>query len=163
MNRYKFLILAYAICFFTTSIGQVKTKTKNFSNKKVKAVTPMMGWASWNNYRVHINEDIIKAQADAMVKLGLDTLGYKYINIDDGFFGGRDECGELKAHPKRFPSGMYNLSQYIHSKGLRAGIYTDAGINTCASHYDRDTIGVGMGLYGHDRKDLARLLVDWGL
>lgn len=122
---------------------------------------PLMGWASWNNYRVNINEDIIRQQADAMVKLGLDTIGYQYINIDDGFFGGRDEDGSLLAHQERFPSGMLELSDYIHCKGLKAGIYTDAGINTCASYWDKDTIGVGMGLYGHDQQDLYRLLVEW--
>lgn len=123
--------------------------------------TPMMGWASWNNYRINISEEIIRSQADAMVELGLDTLGYQYINIDDGFFGGRDKNGNLIAHAKRFPSGMLELSDYIHSKGLKAGIYSDAGINTCASYWDKDTIGYGMGLYGNDKRDLATLLVDW--
>ncbi|MEN8251723.1 MAG: glycoside hydrolase family 27 protein [Bacteroidota bacterium] len=122
---------------------------------------PLMGWASWNNYRVNINEGIIRKQADAMVRLGLDTIGYQYINIDDGFFGGRDKDGSLLAHHERFPSGMLELSNYIHCKGLKAGIYTDAGINTCASYWDKDTIGVGMGLYGHDQRDLVKLLVEW--
>ena len=122
---------------------------------------PMMGWASWNNYRINISEEIIRQQADAMIELGLDTLGYQYINIDDGFFGGRDEIGKLTAHAKRFPSGMLELSDYIHCKGLKAGIYSDAGINTCASYWDKDTIGFGMGLYGHDKRDLTTMLVDW--
>lgn len=87
-----------------------------------------MGWASWNNYRVEINEDIIKAQADAMVSSGLRDVGYSFINIDDGFYGGRDEEGNLLAHPVRFPSGMNSLAQYIHSKGLYAGFYSDANI-----------------------------------
>lgn len=122
---------------------------------------PMMGWASWNAYRVNISEEIIRAQADAIVKLGLDTLGYRYINIDDGYFGGRNASGELISHPERFPNGMKALSAYIHNKGLKAGIYTDAGINTCASYWDKDTIGTGMGLYGHEYKDLNLLLNKW--
>ena len=124
--------------------------------------TPIMGWASWNNYRVNISEDIIKSQADAMVELGLKDAGYSFINIDDGFFGGRDENGKLLTHKKRFPHGMKTLADYIHSKGLKAGIYSDAGINTCASFWDKDTIGVGMGLYGHEYDDLNLFLNEWG-
>lgn len=126
-----------------------------------RPVTPLMGWASWNNYRVEISEDIIKAQADAMVANGMKDAGYTYINIDDGYFGGRDENGNIIAHPEKFPSGMAALAEYIHSKGLKAGIYTDAGINTCASYWDKDTIGVGMGLWGFDRSDLTQMLIDW--
>ncbi|NQX39975.1 Alpha galactosidase A [Pedobacter steynii] len=124
--------------------------------------TPMMGWSSWNNFRVDINEQVMKAQADAMVLTGLKKAGYNFINMDDGFFGGRNEKGELLVHGKRFPSGMKALADYIHSKGLKAGIYSDAGINTCASIWDKDTIGVGSGLYGHDEQDLNLMLKTWG-
>jgi len=127
----------------------------------VRQKTPIMGWASWNNYRIHINEEIIMAQADALVSSGLKDAGYSYINIDDGYFGGRDEKGKLMAHPERFPNGMKNLADYIHSRDLKAGIYSDAGLNTCASYWDKDTIGVGMGLYGNDESDLRLLLQDW--
>ncbi|SFG39392.1 Alpha galactosidase A [Pontibacter chinhatensis] len=123
--------------------------------------TPIMGWSSWNNFRANINEDIIRAQADFMVSTGLQEAGYTYVNIDDGFFGGRDAEGRIVAHPERFPSGMRALSDYIHSKGLKAGIYSDAGINTCASYWDKDTVGVGMGLYGHDTQDLQLMLQEW--
>ena len=102
---------------------------------------PIMGWSSWNNYRVQINENLIRSQADAMVSKGLKEVGYSYINIDDGYFGGRDENGSLLAHPQKFPSGMKSLAAYIHSKGLKAGIYSDAGINTCASMWGNETIG----------------------
>ena len=122
---------------------------------------PIMGWASWNNYRVNINEEIIKAQADAMVSSGLQDAGYSFINIDDGFLGGRDSVGKLLTHVERFPNGMKNMSDYIHSKGLKAGIYTDAGINTCASYWDKDSSGIGMGLYGHDVEDLSLFLNTW--
>ncbi|MFV0470845.1 MAG: glycoside hydrolase family 27 protein [Paludibacteraceae bacterium] len=123
--------------------------------------SPIMGWASWNNYHVNISEDIIKSQADALSKLGLKKYGYQYINIDDGFFGGRNEDGKILCHPTRFPSGMKSLATYIHSKGFKAGIYTDAGINTCGCHYDKDTISVGMGMYGHDEQDLTTFLKEW--
>lgn len=96
--------------------------------------TPTMGWSSWNTYGFKINEDVIKSQTDAMVEKGLKDAGYLYINIDDGFFGGRDENGKLLIHPTRFPNGLRPLVDYIHSKGLKAGIYSDAGKNTCASY-----------------------------
>lgn len=135
--------------------------TKNNSQEISKPQTPIMGWSSWNNFHVDINEEVIKAQADFMVSSGMAEVGYSYVNIDDGFLGGRDSNGNLIVHPERFPNGMKVISDYIHSKGLKAGIYSDAGINTCASHWDRDTIGVGTGLMGHDRKDLKLLLNDW--
>jgi len=120
-----------------------------------------MGWASWNNYRVKISEDIIKNQADAMVNRGMSDVGYSYINIDDGYFGGRDSLGNILVNKERFPGGMKAIAEYIHSRGLKAGIYSDAGINTCASYWDKDTIGVGMGLWGHDEKDLNLFLKEW--
>lgn len=118
---------------------------------------PLMGWSSWNTYGFQINDSVIKAQADAMVWFGLKECGYNHINIDDGFFGGRDENGKLLIHPARFPNGLRPLVDYIHGKGLKAGIYTDAGANTCASYWGnpKDTIGIGVGLYGHDAEDMA--------
>ncbi len=115
---------------------------------------PAMGWSSWNTYRVNISDSLIRRQADAMVELGLKDAGYSYINIDDGFFGGRDKVsGKLLIHPERFPDGLAPVVEHIHSLGLKAGIYSDAGRNTCGSFYDRDTIAIGVGLYGHDQQD----------
>ena len=117
---------------------------------------PLMGWSSWNTYGYQINDSVLKAQADAMVELGFKDCGYNHINIDDGFFGGRDKVtGKLLIHPTRFPKGLRPLVDYIHGKGLKAGIYSDAGSNTCASFWGqpKDTIGIGVGLYGHDAQD----------
>ena len=115
---------------------------------------PTMGWSSWNTYRVHISDSLIMSQADAMVKLGLKDAGYKYVNIDDGYFGGRDSrTGQLLSHPKRFPNGLCPVVDYIHSLGLKAGIYSDAGSNTCGNYYDNDSIAQGVGFYGHDSQD----------
>ena len=118
---------------------------------------PIMGWSSWNTYGFQINDSLVRTQADAMVNLGFFEKGYKYINIDDGFFGGRDKEGKLLIHPTRFPNGLRPLVDYIHGKGLQAGIYSDAGRNTCASFWGqpKDTIGIGVGLYGHDAEDMA--------
>ena len=115
---------------------------------------PTMGWSSWNTFGVNISENIIKKQADAMVSKGLDKVGYKFINIDDGYFGGRDKTtGQLLIHPTRFPHGMKTVVDYIHGKGLKAGIYSDAGHNTCGNYYNGDVIAKGVGLYEHDQQD----------
>ena len=93
--------------------------------------TPQMGWSSWNKFMTDINEDIIKENADALVSLGLADVGYVYVNVDDGWHGERDENGFVTENPEKFPSGMKELGAYIHSKGLKFGIYSDAGDFTC--------------------------------
>ncbi len=115
--------------------------------------TPTMGWSSWNTYGVNINEALIESQANAMVSKGLREAGYTYINIDDGYFGGRTADGQLLIHPKRFPNGLKPVVDHIHQLGLKAGIYSDAGRNTCGNYYDKDSIAQGVGLYGHDQQD----------
>lgn len=114
---------------------------------------PTMGWSSWNTYRVHISDSLIMRQADAMVNRGLTEAGYRYVNIDDGYFGGRDDNGQLLIHPTRFPNGLKPVVDHIHKLGLKAGIYSDAGRNTCGHYYDKDTIAQGVGFYGHDDAD----------
>ncbi len=152
MKKITCLLLIY-ICY---SCSEPVTE-----NNVSKPKTPLMGWASWNNYHTKINEDIIKKQADFMVSSGMKDAGYSFINIDDGFFGGRDSIGNLLSHKTRFPSGMRSLSDYIHSKGLKAGIYSDGGINTCGSRWDKDPISVGSGMYGHEQKDISLFLKTW--
>ena len=125
--------------------------------------TPLMGWASWNCFRTHISEEIMKEQADALVKTGLADCGYTYFNMDDGFFGGRAADGQLLFHKERFPNGIKVIADYAHSLGLKAGIYTDGGDNTCGHYYDgEDKDGAGVGLYGYEERDLRMFLVDCG-
>lgn len=103
--------------------------------------TPAMGWSSWNAYMVDISDSIISCQARMLKESGLSDCGYSYVNIDDGFFGKRDAQGYMVPHAERFPwgvDGMADLVKYIHSLGLKAGIYSDAGINTCGSSYNKD-------------------------
>ncbi|MDD6783309.1 MAG: alpha-galactosidase [Prevotellaceae bacterium] len=124
---------------------------------------PHMGWSSWNTYGVNINESLIKSQADAMVSNGFSDAGYTYINIDDGYFGGRDEeTGCLLPHPTRFPNGLKTLCDYVHSKGLKIGIYSDVGINTCGSEGSGDLISLGCGMYNHHDQDMDWWFVDNG-
>lgn len=126
-----------------------------------QAKPPIMGWSSWNHFRIHIDEKMIREQADAMVSSGLYNAGYRFVNIDDGYFKGRDGNGNLLTDDKKFPSGMGALAAYIHSKGLKAGIYTDAGENTCGSIWDNDKNGIGVGIYGHIEQDCNLLFKQW--
>jgi len=123
---------------------------------------PTMGWSSWNTFGVGISEDIIKGQADAMKSKGLLDVGFNHINIDDGYFGGRDANGNLLTHPTRFPNGLKPVVDYIHAQGMKAGIYSDGGKNTCGSMFNGDVTGKGVGFYGHDQQDCDFFFKDMG-
>lgn len=151
----KVVTLIFWVCCFALSV--------NAGGKGANKIElPTMGWSSWNTYHVNINDSLIKRQADAMVALGLDDVGYRYVNIDDGYFGGRGENGKLKIHSVRFPKGLKPVVDHIHSLGLKAGIYSDAGRNTCGFYYDKDTIAHGVGLYGFDVQDTKFFFKDMG-
>ncbi|MBR4648523.1 MAG: alpha-galactosidase [Bacteroidaceae bacterium] len=139
----RFFLSCVALCLGVAALGQT---TKD---------GPTMGWSSWNTYGINISDKLIKVQADNMVKKGLLDVGYRYINIDDGYFGKRDpETGALLTHPTRFPNGLKDVVDYIHSKGLRAGIYSDVGYNTCGSQGSGDPWGIGSGMYDHQDQDM---------
>ena len=122
--------------------------------------TPTMGWSSWNTFALNINEQLIRQQADAMHNTGLQEAGFKYVNIDDGYWDGRGSDGHLRLNTKLFPSGMRALVDYIHSLGLKAGIYSDAGDNTCGSG-NRHAWGIGVGFAGHEDQDCQLYFRDW--
>ena len=133
----------------------------SFHSVAQKPKPPIMGWSSWNNFHINIDEKLIREQADAMIASGMYDARYRFINIDDGYFGGRDSNGRLLINTQKFPSGMKGLADYIHSKKLKAGIYSEAGKNTCGSIWDKDSLGIGSGLYGHIKEDLALFLKNW--
>lgn len=116
-------------------------------------MTPPMGWNSWNKFQCEINEDLIKEVADAMVENGMRDAGYEYIIIDDCWHGERDSLGFIHPNAERFPSGMKALADYVHSKGLKFGIYSDAGNTTCAGY---------PGSRGHEYQD-AISYASWGV
>lgn len=94
--------------------------------------TPVMGWNSWNTFGVDINEQLLRETADAMVESGLKDAGYEYVIIDDGWQEGyRDENDRLVPNKTKFPSGIKALADYVHSKGLKLGIYSSSGHLTC--------------------------------
>jgi alpha-galactosidase len=91
-----------------------------------------MGWSSWNKFACNVNERMIREQADAMVASGMKDAGYQYINVDDCWQAkNRDANGNIQADPEHFPSGIKALADYVHSKGLKFGLYSDAGSLTC--------------------------------
>jgi alpha-galactosidase len=117
------------------------------------ALTPPMGWNSWNKFRCYVTEALIRETADAMVASGMRDAGYQYVNIDDCWHGARDSLGFIHPDPERFPSGMQALADYVHSKGLKLGIYSDAGSQTC---------GGRPGSRGYENQD-ALTYARWGV
>ena len=116
--------------------------------------TPPMGWNSWNRFHCEVSEDLIRAQAEALVASGLRDAGYTFLNVDDCWMAEeRNADGDLEAHPERFPSGIRHLSDYVHSLGLKFGLYSSAGHLTCA--------GFPAGM-GHEARDAARY-AEWGV
>lgn len=134
----------------------------NAEAKKAANKAPVMGWASWNQFGVKISDEVIKGQADAMATSGLKAAGFKYINIDDGFFDGRNEDGSLRLNKTKFPNGFKPLVDYIHSLGLKAGYYSEAGESTCGSIHSGQPGGINGGLYNHDQQDCDSVFSKWG-
>ncbi len=117
------------------------------------ALTPPMGWNSWNKFACNVSEDLIKGTADAMVKSAMKDAGYEYIVIDDCWQVNRDANSNIVADPERFPHGMKAVGDYIHSVGLKFGIYSDAGSKTCQGR---------PGGLGHEYQDAIQYAA-WGV
>ena len=115
--------------------------------------TPPMGWMTWNLFQGNISEQLIRETADAMVKEGFADAGYKYIFIDDEWQGGRDSKNNIIADPVKFPNGIKAVADYVHSKGLKLGIYSDAAQLTCAGY---------TASLGFEEQD-ARTFASWGI
>jgi alpha-galactosidase len=117
------------------------------------ALTPPMGWNSWNKFACNVNEQTVRETADAIAASGMRDAGYQYVVIDDCWHGPRDTNGFITADPQKFPSGIKTLADYVHSKGLKFGIYSDAGRLTC---------GGRPGSQGHEYQD-ALTYARWGV
>jgi len=117
------------------------------------AATPPMGWNSWNKFGCNVSEDLIRQMADAMVKSGMKAAGYQYVVIDDCWQVDRDAAGKIVPDAKHFPSGIKALADYVHSLGLKFGIYSDAGVKTCAKR---------PGSLGHEYQDALQYAA-WGV
>ena len=118
------------------------------------AATPPMGWNDWNAYGCNVSEQLVEQTALAMHNDGLQAAGYQYVNIDDCWMSSsRDTSGNLTANSAKFPDGIAAVASYVHSLGLKLGIYEDAGTATCAGY---------PGSYGHEQQD-ANLFASWGV
>jgi len=142
MKKILFLTLA-----LLTAVGLQAQKFENL------AKTPPMGWNSWNKYHCDVSEKLIMQMADAMVSSGMKDAGYEYIVIDDCWQVSRDENGEIVPDKDRFPNGMKYVADYVHSKGLKFGIYSSAGTVTCQRR---------PGGFGHEYQD-ARSYARYGV
>ena len=116
-------------------------------------ITPQMGWNTWNKFQCNISEQLIRDSIDALNSSGLIEVGYKYINLDDCWQSSRDENGKIVPDPIAFKNGIKPLVDYAHSKGLLFGLYSDAGIKTCAER---------PGSLGYEEKD-AQTYAEWGV
>ncbi|MDR3653629.1 MAG: glycoside hydrolase family 27 protein [Paludibacter sp.] len=145
MKNIKILLVLFCIVLI-----QVSVMAQKFQGL---VQTPPMGWNSWNRFACDINEKIIREAADAMVSSGMKDAGYEYIVIDDCWQVSRDSLGFIQADPKKFPSGIKALADYVHSKGLKFGIYSCAGDKTCG--------GRPAGR-GHEYQD-ALMYAKWGV
>jgi len=117
------------------------------------AKTPPMGWNSWNKFGCNVSEDLIRQAADALVSSGMKDAGYQFIVIDDCWQVSRDKEGNIVPDPQHFPSSIKKLADYVHSKGLKFGIYSDAGTGTCQNR---------PGSRGYEFQD-ARQYAEWGV
>ena len=139
------LVLSVAVLFQSQVNAQIQRDSL--------AQTPPMGWNSWNKFACNVSEDLIKSVADAIASNGMKDAGYQYVVIDDCWQVERDESGNIVVDPKHFPSGMKALADYVHSKGLKFGLYSDAGAKTCAGR---------PGSQGHEYQD-ALQYARWGV
>ncbi|KAF8009637.1 hypothetical protein BT93_J0599 [Corymbia citriodora subsp. variegata] len=133
----------------------LKSRYLHYKQANGLGLTPPMGWNSWNHFACAINETVIRETADALVSTGLSKLGYEYVNIDDCWAEiARDYNGNLVAKNTTFPSGIKALADYVHSKGLKLGIYSDSGYFTCSRTMP--------GSLGHEEQD-AKTFAAWGI
>lgn len=143
------LNINYCLLILIFIIFEMHLKAQNSWDDLAK--TPPMGWNSWNTFKLEINENLVKEIADAFVEKGFRDAGYEFIVIDDGWQISRDKEGNIIENPKKFPSGIKALADYVHSKGLKFGIYSDAGYKTC---------GEFPGSLGYEYQD-ARQYASW--
>jgi alpha-galactosidase len=124
-KRLRLVSISAALC---VALGSGVANAQKFPNL---APTPPMGWNSWNHVGCNVSEATLKSAADQMVSSGMKAVGYQYVVVDDCWQGTRDADGFIRADPQRFPNGMKAVADYVHSKGLKFGVYSDAGWQTC--------------------------------
>ncbi|MBP1623878.1 MAG: alpha-galactosidase [Acidobacteria bacterium] len=126
-NHFCRCVAVFMVAVFAVAPG-IQAEDPGFDSL---AKTPPMGWNSWNKFACNVSESLIRETADALAATGMKDAGYEYLVIDDCWQVSRDDAGNIMPDPKRFPSGMKALADYVHSKGLKFGLYSDAGTGTC--------------------------------
>jgi alpha-galactosidase len=149
------MLVSWIVAMLVAASPALADTTQEVVNKVPNglALTPPMGLNSWNKFASNNNERIVRDTADAMVASGMRDAGYQYVVIDDCWHGVRDANGFITADPQKFPSGIKGLADYVHSRGLKFGIYSDAGRLTC---------GGRPGSQGHEYQD-ALTYARWGV
>jgi len=169
MNKKSFTRLGFAallgLCFCS---GPASAQSGQGTTAKIDL--PPMGWSSWNSFSNTVNSEVVMQQARAMADSGLKKAGYEYVNIDEGWWlGDRDSKGNIVVDPKAWPAiapgeraaDMSNIVRYIHSLGLKAGIYTDAGKDGCSMFPDLGPAYFHVGSEGHYEQDFLQF-ARWG-
>ncbi len=151
--RWLFSILALLAGLLVGTFATLLTPATSAQTSASLAPTPPMGWNSWNKFGCNVSDKLIREMADAVVSSGMQAAGYQYVNIDDCWQVSRDASGTIVADPARFPSGIKALADYVHGKGLKLGIYTDAGTGTCEKR---------PGSLNHEVQD-AKTYASWGI
>ncbi len=151
--RWLFSILALLAGLLVGTLATLLTPATSAQTSASLAPTPPMGWNSWNKFGCNVSDKLIREMADAVVSSGMQAAGYQYVNIDDCWQVSRDPSGTIVADPARFPSGIKALADYVHGKGLKLGIYTDAGTGTCEKR---------PGSLNHEVQD-AKTYASWGI
>ena len=156
-------LLALAVTAASALLFAVPGPAQAATSRQIAVPTAPMGWASWNSFAAKIDYSVIKQQVDAFVAAGLPAAGYKYINIDEGWWQGtRDSAGNITVDTSEWPGGMSAIADYIHSKGLKAGIYTDAGKDGCGYYYPTGRPAAPhSGSEGHYDQDMLQFS-KWG-
>ena len=154
--------LACAILLMT-GVGVAAPHTSLAASGAAPITTPPMGWNSWNGFAGAIDQSVIRQQTDALMASGMKDAGFAYVNIDEGWWKGtRDSAGGITVDTAQWPGGMSAIADYIHSKGLKAGIYTDAGRNGCGYYYPTGHPAYpGTGSEGHYDQDFLQFS-RWG-
>jgi alpha-galactosidase len=147
MSRKLFLLILFISSLSAAALAEDSAVSKGL------ALTPPMGWNSWNKFGCNVSDELVRGMADAMVKSGMKDAGYQYIVIDDCWQVSRDASGNIVADAQHFPNGIKALADYVHSLGLKFGIYSDAGALTCQKR---------PGGLGHEYQD-AIMYASWGV
>lgn len=157
------LVVCVIAALLMTACAPPVSRTLSASTRtdgRVRFNAAPMGWSSWNRFGGDVNQNLVKATADAIAANGMKDAGYQYVNIDDGWMKGRDAQGNIQTDPQKFPDGIRALADYVHAKGLKLGIYLSNYTVTCIGRGGGGVLYAGS--LGHEAQDV-RTVTSWGV